>query len=112
MANKMLTVVLVCVLLAGLGTTSSVLAIQPPIDTSVYYVAKAGQPRVVDPACAMDTVSQELVQNVYQPLIWYSDRPYAPVPTPPSKSSDLNNPLYWADLGSFEPVLALLNAHD
>ena len=47
---------------------------QPPIDPTVYNVATIGQPVRIDPARAYDTASCELLQNVYQTLIWWTDK--------------------------------------
>jgi len=42
--------------------------------TSTYYVGTIGQPARLDPARAYDTASGDIIQNVYQPLIWYGDK--------------------------------------
>jgi len=42
--------------------------------SDIYCVGTAAQPTRLDPACAYDTASGDIIQNVYQPLIWYGDK--------------------------------------
>jgi peptide/nickel transport system substrate-binding protein len=75
---------------------------QPPIDLTSYYVGTIGQPRRVDPTRAYDTASRELIFNVYETLIFFSDKPVPAIPT--NYSIDmLNQPK--ADLSLFNNVL-------
>jgi len=79
---------------------SPVFAAQPPIDTTTFYEGTIGQPRRVDPARAYDTASGELIFNVYEPLVFFLDKPFMPETTayvPPEK---------YANLSLYEPRLA------
>jgi len=76
---------------------------QPPIDPTVYNVATIGQPVRIDPARAYDTASGELLQNVYQTLIWWTDK--KPVTFTPGFGYNLTLADY-ADLDQYGPVLA------
>jgi peptide/nickel transport system substrate-binding protein len=76
---------------------------QPPIDPTVYNVATIGQPVRIDPARAYDTASGELLQNVYQTLIWWNDK--KPVTFTPGVGYNLTIADY-ADLEQYGPVLA------
>jgi peptide/nickel transport system substrate-binding protein len=87
-----------CSLAASLGSST-----QPPIDPTVYNVATIGQPSRIDPARAYDSASGELIQNVYQTLIWYSDK--HPVVFTPGVGYNLTVADY-SDLTRYKPVLA------
>jgi peptide/nickel transport system substrate-binding protein len=73
---------------------------QPPIDATTFYVGAIGQPRRVDPARAYDTASGELIMNVYEPLIFFSDEKLMPQNT--ANVSQIG----FSDLSAFEPTLA------
>jgi len=75
---------------------------QPPIDPTVYKVATIGQPARLDPARAYDTASGELLQNIYQTLIWWNDK--KPVTFTPGVGYNLTIADY-ADLDQYGPVL-------
>lgn len=77
-------------------------AIQPPVDTSTYWVGTIGQPRRVDPARAYDTASAELIQNVYETLVYFSDKPRPDYSYMSINVTDVG----YADLSHFEGVLA------
>jgi peptide/nickel transport system substrate-binding protein len=82
------------------GTVAS--SPQPPIDPTVYNVGKIGQPVRLDPARAYDTASGELLQNIYQTLIWWNDK--KPVTFTPSVGYNLTLADY-ANLDQYGPVL-------
>jgi peptide/nickel transport system substrate-binding protein len=71
---KLLTIIATCLLLTSIFSVIPVFSAQPPIDLSTYYVGTIGQPARLDPVRAYDTASAELIQNVYQPLIWFGDK--------------------------------------
>jgi peptide/nickel transport system substrate-binding protein len=75
---------------------------QPPVDMSTYYVGTIGQPSRIDPARAYDTASGELLQNIYQTLIWWNDT--HPVTFTPGVGYNLTLADY-ADLDAYGPVL-------
>jgi peptide/nickel transport system substrate-binding protein len=75
-------------------------AAQPPIDTTTYYNGTIGQPRRLDPARAYDTASGEVIMNVYEPLIFFADKPALP------ETGGYVAPEKYANLGSFTPILA------
>jgi peptide/nickel transport system substrate-binding protein len=76
--------------------------VQPPVDTSTYWVGTIGQPRRVDPARAYDTASGEFIMNVYEPLVFFRDKP-----TYDYASMSINvTEAGMADLSQFEGVLA------
>jgi parallel beta-helix repeat protein len=75
---------------------------QPPVDLTSYYVGTIGQPRNVDPTRAYDTASGELIFNVYEPLIFFSDKPVPAIPS--NYSVDMLNQKA-ADLTLFNNVL-------
>jgi parallel beta-helix repeat protein len=78
-------------------------AVQPPISQTSYYKATIGQPRRVDPACAYDTASGELIFNVYETLIFPSSKI---IPTVPINQSIDMAKEGMADLSQFTNVLA------
>ena len=100
---KLLTAIATCLLVASMFAVIPAFSAQPPIVQSTYYVGTVGQPRNLDPMTAYDTASGEIIQNVYQPLIWYGSR--KPIDFTPGvgynvTASDLS------DLSVFEPVIA------
>jgi hypothetical protein len=76
---------------------------QPPIDISTYYLEGNEQPTRLDPARAYDQASGELLQNVYQTLIWWTDK-HSIIFTP-GVGYNLTIADY-ADLDQYGPVLA------
>jgi len=102
---KLLAIVAACLLLTSIFVVLPALSAQPPVDTSTYYVGTIGQPQCLDPARAYDTASGEIIQNVYQTLIWYGSRNTLPFsPGVGTNVSALPNGL--SDLSVFEPVIA------
>jgi peptide/nickel transport system substrate-binding protein len=81
---------------------SVALSPQPPIDPTVYKVATIGQPVRIDPARAYDTTSGELLQNIYQTLIWWTSK--KPVTFTPGVGYNLTIADY-ANLDQYGPVL-------
>jgi len=73
---------------------------QPPVDTTTYVAGTVGQPRRLDPARAYDTASGELILNVYQPLIFFGDKPLLP-----STTTEITD-RYVADLANFTSMIA------
>jgi len=71
---KLVTIIATLLLVTSIFTVIPAFSAQPPIDTSTYYVGTIGQPARVDPIRAYDTASAELLQNVYQTLIWFGDK--------------------------------------
>jgi peptide/nickel transport system substrate-binding protein len=71
---KLLTIIATCLLVTSIFSVIPVFSMQPPIDTSTYYIGTIGQPARLDPGRAYDTASGEIIQNVYQTLIWFSDK--------------------------------------
>lgn len=97
---------LIAFLLAIITIPSTVLptgfSFQPPFDPYTYYIGSTGQPSRLDPARAYDAASGELLQNVYQTLIWFSDK--HPITFTPTVGYNLTAADY-ADLTRFGPVL-------
>lgn len=77
---------------------------QTPIDKSTYYVGTIGQPSRLDPARAYDSASGELIQNVYEPLIWYGDK--HPVTFTGGVGHNLTSSEQ-SDLSVYVPVIAM-----
>jgi peptide/nickel transport system substrate-binding protein len=100
--EKLFTTFLIsCLTVSSLaGTVAS--SLQPPIDPTVYNVGTIGQPVRLDPARAYDTTSGQLLQNIYQTLIWWSDK--KPVTFTPGVGYNLTLADY-ADLDQYGPVL-------
>jgi peptide/nickel transport system substrate-binding protein len=97
----LLTIVLL--LMSCLLPLPLVASVQPLIDTSTYYVGTIGQPARLDPGRAYDTASGELIQNVYQPLIWFGDKH----PLSLASGADYNlTASDHSDLSVFVPVIA------
>jgi peptide/nickel transport system substrate-binding protein len=97
----LLTIVLL--LVSCLAPLPLVASVQPLIDTSTYYVGTIGQPARLDPGRAYDTASGELIQNVYQPLIWFGDKH----PLTLASGADYNlTAADHSDLSVFVPVIA------
>jgi peptide/nickel transport system substrate-binding protein len=71
---KLLSIVVLCFLVTSAFAVIPAFSSQPPIDTGTYLVGTIGQPARLDPGRAYDTASGELIQNVYQPLIWFGDK--------------------------------------
>jgi peptide/nickel transport system substrate-binding protein len=105
--RKLLSMLLIGVLLTVLLISSLVplntFSAQPPVDSSTYYVATTSQPSRLDPARANDQMSGELLQNVYQTLIWWSDK--HPIAFTPGVGYNLTVADY-ADPDTYVPVLA------
>jgi len=80
----------------------SVRPIQPPVDTTTYYVQRTDQPSRLDPARAYDPASGELIQNLLQTLIWWNDK--HPIAFAPGVGYDLTIADY-SDLDQYMPVL-------
>jgi peptide/nickel transport system substrate-binding protein len=78
---RLFTVIATCLLVTSVFTVIPAFSAQPPIDTSTYYVGTIGQPARLDPGRAYDTASGEIIQNVYQPLIWFSSKNVLPNPS-------------------------------
>ena len=71
---KLLTIVATCLLVTTIFSVIPAFSVQPPVNQNVYYVGTVGMPSNLDPARAYDTASGEIIQNVYQTLIWYSNK--------------------------------------
>jgi len=100
---KLFAAIATFVLMLGIFAAIPAFSTQPPIDTSTYYVGTIGQPVRLDPARAYDTASGELLQNIYQTLIWWTDK--HPVTFTPGVGYNLTTADY-ADLDQYGPVLA------
>jgi len=100
---KLIAIIAICLMATGIFITTPVKSVQPPLDTSTYYVGTIGQAQRLDPARAYDTASGEMIQNVYQTLIWYADK--HPVTFVPGTGYNLQVSDY-ADLTKFKGVLA------
>jgi len=103
---KIFAAIATAVLMIGIFAVIPSFSVQPPVDTSTYYVGTIGQPVRLDPARAYDTASGELLQNIYQPLIWWDDK--NPVTFTPGVGHELVLADY-ADLDSYVGVLATEN---
>ncbi len=105
--EKLVSTLLIGALLAVLLIPSLVplnaFSTQPPVDTTTYYMGTMGQPSRTDPARAYDQTSGELLQNVYQTLIWFSDK--NPVTFTPGVGYNLTVADY-SNLDQYGPVLA------
>jgi len=97
--NLLMIMAIGCLLLTSSFAVPA-FAIQPPIDTSTYWVGTIGQPRRVDPARAYDTASGEFIMNVYEPLIFFTSKIVMPSTT--ARIPDVG----MSDLSQFGPVLA------
>jgi len=102
--NRFLILIAMCLLLTSIFAVVPAFSVQPPVDTSTYYIGTIGQPRSVDPARSYDTASGELIFNVYETLIFFADKPLAPIPGA-NRSTEITS-AYIADLAAFEPMLA------
>jgi len=100
MRNKKLFVIVTMCLLLTSSFMAIAIAAQPPVDTTTYYIGTIGQPRRVDPARAYDTASGEMIMNIYEPLVWFSDEPDIPDTTSEVTADKV------ADLSKFQPWLA------
>jgi peptide/nickel transport system substrate-binding protein len=96
------TALLITCLIVSSFAASVASSPQPPIDLTVYNVATIGQPVRMDPARAYDTASGELLQNIYQTLIWWTSK--KPVTFTPGVGYNLTTADY-ADLEQYGPVL-------
>jgi peptide/nickel transport system substrate-binding protein len=103
---KIFAAITTFVLMIGIFAAIPAFSTQPPIVTSTYYVGTIGQPVRLDPARAYDTASGELLQNIYQTLIWWNDK--HPITFTPGVGHDLVLADY-SDLDSYGPVLATEN---
>ena len=90
---------------ATVDTAPEVHSIQIPngVLSNQYLLSRTGMPVTLDPALARDTASGEIIQNVYQTLIWYGNK--HPITFTPGVGHNLTDSEY-ADLGNFTPVLA------
>jgi hypothetical protein len=78
-AAYVVTIVTVASLIfSNLLTTSSSYSTQPPVITSIYQAVTIGGPIRFDPARAYDVASGEIIQNIYEPLIFFGDKLLAP----------------------------------
>jgi len=102
MASALLISALLAVLLVSSTMPAPALSIQPPVATTTYYIGTIGQPVRLDPARAYDTASGELLQNIYQTLIWWNDK--HPVTFTPGVGYDLQLADY-ANLDQYAPAL-------
>jgi len=100
---KLLSMIATCLLLTSIFTVLPALSVQPPLDTSTYYIGTIGQPVRLDPARAYDTASGDLIMNVAETLIWYADQ--HPISFAPGVGYNLTLADY-ADLTKFEPKLS------
>jgi peptide/nickel transport system substrate-binding protein len=100
---KLFAAIATFVLMMGIFAVIPAFSTQPPIDLNTYYVGTIGQPVRLDPARAYDTASGELLQNIYQTLIWWTDK--NPVTFTPGVGYNLTTADY-ADLDQYGPVLA------
>ena len=99
--SSAIALILVNVLIvSSLPSAFSSFSTQPPVDASTYRSGTIGQPARIDPARAYDTASGEIIQNVYETLIYYGDKPLAP-----QTSAEITDE-YLADTTDFVPVLA------
>lgn len=97
----MLVLLLATILIiAGYFAVQPVASIQPPVDAATFTVGTIGQPRRLDPARAYDTASGTLISNVYETLIFFSDKQVLP------PSSTNVSAWGYSDLSQFEPRLA------
>ena len=100
---KLLAIVTTAILFLGIFTVLPALGTQPPLKKE-YYVGTIGQPARMDPARAYDTASGELLQNVYQTLIWWTKGTPVDFWTNYGTGHNLTTAEY-ADLDSYQPVL-------
>jgi peptide/nickel transport system substrate-binding protein len=103
---KIFAAIATAVLMIGIFAVIPSFSAQPPVDTSTYYVGTIGQPVRLDPARAYDTASGELLQNIYQTLIWWDDK------NPVTFTAGVGHELVladYADLDSYVGVLATAN---
>jgi peptide/nickel transport system substrate-binding protein len=100
--ERLFTAFLISCLIASSLIVSVGSSSQPPIDPTVYSVGTIGQPVRLDPARAYDTASGELLQNIYQTLIWWNDK--KPVTFTPGVGYNLTLADY-ANLEQYGPVL-------
>ena len=99
---KLLTIIATCLLVTSIFAVIPAFSVQPPIDASTYYIGTIGQPSRMDPARAYDTASGELLQNIYQTLIWWNDT--HPVTFNATGAYNLTTADY-ANLTQYKPVL-------
>jgi peptide/nickel transport system substrate-binding protein len=97
--NRRLLVIIACLALT-ISFVAPVFAAQPPIDTTTFYEGTIGQPRRLDPARAYDTASAEVIMNVYEPLVFFADKPALP------ETGGYVAPENYADLSQYIPLLA------
>ena len=102
---ELLSVIAACLLVTSVFTVIPVFSAQPPTDKSTYYVGTIGQPRHLDPAVAYDTASDEIIQNVYQTLIWYGSK--NPVTFTPGVGHNLTSSEQ-SDLSVYVPCISML----
>jgi peptide/nickel transport system substrate-binding protein len=104
--DRLVSTLLIGALLAVLLISSlmplDTFSTQPPL-VNTYYKGTIGQPARLDPARAYDDASGELLQNVYQTLIFWNDK--HPISFTPGVGYNLTVADY-ADLDSYEPVPA------
>jgi len=100
---RLLAIIATCLLVTSVFVVIPAFSVQPPLDSSTYYVGTIGQPVDLDPTRAYDTASGEIIQNVYQTLIWYGNK--TPVVFTPGVGHNMTLSEY-ADLTVYKPVLA------
>jgi len=100
---KLLGVIAVCLLSTSVFVTIPAFSAQPPLSATTYYVGSIGQPSRMDSARAYDTASGELLQNIYQTLIWWSNKPVVNFTAGVGHNLTISE---YADLSSYTPVLA------
>jgi len=103
---KLFAAIVTSILALSIFAVIPAFSAQPPVDTSTYYVGTIGQPARMDPCRAYDTASAELLQNIYQPLIWWDDK--SPVTFIPGVGYNLTLADY-ANLDSYIGIVATEN---
>ena len=99
MLSKLESIMLIAALLTSVAPIAFAGPTQPPVDTTTLYNATIGWgPRRADPARAYDTVSGELISNVYDNLITFGE----PVSNAFKSNWEVEEQ-YWA----FQPELAI-----
>jgi peptide/nickel transport system substrate-binding protein len=100
---KLLTMIATCLLLLSIFTVIPAFSVQPPIDTSTYYLGTIGQPARLDPGRAYDTASGDIIEMVYEPLIWFGDQHVLTL----TSGADYNlTAADHSDLSVFVPIIA------
>ena len=105
MRKKNPTIIIAVVLAATLLANCFIVTVispQPPIIADTYYLQRINHPIWLDPARAWDEASREVIQNIYQTLIWWNDK--HPIIFTSGIGHNLTTAEY-SDLNSYEPVL-------